>query len=214
MGVNAYVVDGDEGVILIDTGLPRRHGRVLKKLSEIGRSTDDIAAIVLTHAHADHTGGAAALSALSAAPVVAPIEDASAIAGASATPPPPILDRAMLRWLMALIPDADPVQPTQTIEAGQVPGVAALTAVATPGHTPGHTSYLLDRSGGVMFVGDAAMAGRSGRVHRGYMNRRGAVFDRSLTRLASHDFEVACFGHSSPILERASQRFGELATSL
>lgn len=32
-----------------------------------------------------------------------------------------------------------------------------LAAIATPGHTPGHTSFLPDRAGGVPFVGDAAV---------------------------------------------------------
>lgn len=51
--VNAFIVDGDEGVTLIDTLLPRREGVIAEGLKTIGRSFDDVTAIVLTHAHTD-----------------------------------------------------------------------------------------------------------------------------------------------------------------
>lgn len=59
--VSAYVIDGDEGVTLVDTLLPKREELIEESLSEIGRSLADLAAIVLTHSHADHAGSAAAV---------------------------------------------------------------------------------------------------------------------------------------------------------
>ncbi len=53
-GVNCYLLRGDEGAILIDTGwVFRRH-----HLDRAIRPADDLQLIVLTHGDADHVGGA------------------------------------------------------------------------------------------------------------------------------------------------------------
>ncbi|MFP5394096.1 MAG: MBL fold metallo-hydrolase, partial [Gammaproteobacteria bacterium] len=74
--VNAHLVRGDQGCILVDTGLPgseRKIGRVLKK---IGMDFRDIRLIVVTHAHVDHAGSAARIRWLSGAPILAHVGDA------------------------------------------------------------------------------------------------------------------------------------------
>jgi phosphoribosyl 1,2-cyclic phosphodiesterase len=53
-GNATYLEAGGRG-FLIDAGISCRRLRVL--LARIGRSLDDVQAIFLTHAHADHTGG-------------------------------------------------------------------------------------------------------------------------------------------------------------
>jgi glyoxylase-like metal-dependent hydrolase (beta-lactamase superfamily II) len=89
-----------------------------------------------------------------------------------------------------------------------------LTVVDTPGHTPGHTSYLLDRGAGVIFVGDAALANKSGAVTRGFMNLGGGdLIDASIRHIATFTFGVAVFGHSDPIEAKASDAFGEFSRS-
>jgi glyoxylase-like metal-dependent hydrolase (beta-lactamase superfamily II) len=55
---NVYLVEDDDGVLLVDTGLPRSKGVLLQALDRIGRSIGDIRAIVLTHGHFDHVGTA------------------------------------------------------------------------------------------------------------------------------------------------------------
>lgn len=55
--VNAYIVDSDQGVTLIDTGLPKKDGLISDVLEVIGRNPSDVKAIVLTHSHTDHAGG-------------------------------------------------------------------------------------------------------------------------------------------------------------
>lgn len=207
MGVNAFIVETDAGLVLIDSGLPRRHSRIVDALKAIDRSPADIVAILLTHAHADHTGGAAALTRSSEARVLAPVLDAPAIAGQTSVPPPPILDRPWLRWLVRFVPSAEPVPAPEIGAPGPVPDLPGLTAIPTPGHTPGHMSYLLESHDGILFVGDAAMCSRRGRVHRGYMNRATSTLDSSLRTMASQSFEIACFGHSPPLVGGAASAF-------
>lgn len=211
-GVNAFIVDGDEGVVLIDTGLPKREGLVSSGLESIGRRPSDVRAILLTHAHIDHFGSAAALKRETGAAVYASAVDAPAIRGDERPPPPPMFPTWMAPVINTVMPSTDAVDVDHEVSDGTaLPG--DLTVVETPGHTPGHVSYLLDRAGGAMFVGDAAIAS-DGNVQKGFMNRRGSQWDASIRHLSEQKFAVACFGHSAPILADASSEFERFANTL
>lgn len=214
--VHSFVVDGDEGVVLVDAGLPRFDGAIRATLATIGRSLPDVVAIVLTHAHTDHLGGAAALQRDSGAEVWASVVDAPAVEGKAPNPPPPIASRlGYLAALFRLMPDGDPVAVDYRVSEGSdTPLPADFSVIDTPGHTPGHVSYLLDRAGGVLFVGDAAVSTRKGTIARGPMNRAEPTFDASVRHLAEFPFEVACFGHADPVLTGAAGRFQQFATTL
>jgi len=207
-GVNAFVVDGDQGVTLIDTGLPNRHGAIVNGLSDIGRSAKDITAILLTHAHFDHFGGAAALRSASDADVFASHEDAQVIRGDRPTSPPPFLEPLPFsKHFTRLFPKAVSVPVDFIVAEGfesELP--ADFGVVDTPGHTPGHLAYLLSRDGGIAFVGDAATQ-KDGTIKRGFFNRSTADITASIARLGTADFAIACFGHSPPLLKDASRAF-------
>lgn len=213
-GVNAFIVDGDNGVVLLDTGLPKRHGVIVDGLGSIGRSVGDVRAIVLTHGHSDHFGGAAALKRQTGALLVASDIDAPVIEGLRPVPAPPILDFPVLRLLAKLVPTPESATVDERVTSGAVSIAPDLAVVPTPGHTNGHISLLLDRAGGVLFAGDSAMATRTGGVQRGFMNRKSATFDASLEAMARLEFAVACFGHSGPITAGASGAFRSFVGSL
>lgn len=215
-GGDAYIVDGDEGVTLVDTLVPGREGAIAESLKEIGRDLDDVSAILLTHSHMDHTGSAAAIKSVSKAAVYASEADTSAIQGVVKPPDPPApwYYRPMF-WLTVFFPDAPPVVVDHRVseDANELlPG--DLRAIDTPGHTPGHTSYLLDRDGGLLLVGDAAWSTKDGGVKRGYVNRSTPEVDGSLSHLAEFEFEMAAFCHAKPIRTQASAAFRRFAESL
>jgi glyoxylase-like metal-dependent hydrolase (beta-lactamase superfamily II) len=213
--VNAYLIDGDEGVTLVDTLLPKKEGTITKALSTIGRSLSDVAAIVLTHSHADHAGSAAAVKEASGAAVYASAGDVAAVRGEEKPPPPPVADRLpFLKPIMRLLPGAAPVVVDHVIGEGVDSRLPEdLEVIDTPGHTPGHVSYLLEREGGLLFVGDAAMV-KKGEIKRGWMNRAEPTFDASLLHIAEFDFERAVFGHAAPMQSGAGQAFKRFAASL
>ena len=51
-GVNCFLVQ-DEGLILIDTGTPEQHDRILKQVKKLGADPYGIELIVITHGHGD-----------------------------------------------------------------------------------------------------------------------------------------------------------------
>ena len=74
--VNAHLIKGEAGCILVDAGIPGSEHKIARMLARHGLSFKDITLIVVTHAHTDHAGSAATLRALSAAPILAHKDDA------------------------------------------------------------------------------------------------------------------------------------------
>ena len=205
--VNAYLVVTDDGLVLVDTGLPGTHAKLQRELAEAGRSLGDIRTVLLTHWHTDHTGGLPRVRATSGGRVVASAADAPVVRGEQPAPLTTIMK--LTRPLMGNPGHSSVDEVLAEDGAFSVPG---FTAVHTPGHTAGHVSYLLDRNGGFLFAGDAAASGR-GKVRyapRLVTQDRGAA-ERSVAKLAGLDFDVAVFGHGAPVRGRAVERFRELA---
>lgn len=213
--VNSYIIDGDEGVILVDALLPKKQDKIAAALQAIGRSLEDVTAIMLTHSHVDHTGSAGAIKKASGAAVYASAADAPAIAGEERPPPPPTpVYLSPMRWLVNVLPPAPAAEVDHHVgESVSATLPSDLRAIDTPGHTPGHTSYLLERDGGVLFVGDAARS-KSDRIVRGYFNRSTPDIDASLRHMAEFEFETALFGHAAPIRSGAAGAFREFAANL
>ena len=53
---NWYLVEDGDRLTVVDAGIPSSWGSLEKALRDLGRSTADIAALILTHAHFDHIG--------------------------------------------------------------------------------------------------------------------------------------------------------------
>jgi glyoxylase-like metal-dependent hydrolase (beta-lactamase superfamily II) len=74
----------------------------------------------------------------------------------------------------------------------------------------------LDRDGGVLFAGDAAAGRKDGKV--GSAPRAAAndlaELDRSVIKLATHDFEHAVFGHGRAVSGGAVEEFRTYAGTL
>jgi glyoxylase-like metal-dependent hydrolase (beta-lactamase superfamily II) len=54
--VNWYIVEGDGALTIVDCGVPTSWDSLEQALARLGRRRDDVAAVVLTHAHFDHIG--------------------------------------------------------------------------------------------------------------------------------------------------------------
>ena len=59
--VNSYLIVGADGVTIIDAGLPRYWRHLNRELAQLGKTLDDVRALILTHGDTDHIGFAAQL---------------------------------------------------------------------------------------------------------------------------------------------------------
>jgi glyoxylase-like metal-dependent hydrolase (beta-lactamase superfamily II) len=134
--VNAYLVVTDDGLVLVDTGLPRRYARIERALADAQRSVGEIRTILLTHWHLDHTGGLGRLRAASGARIVAHALDAPVISGDQPEP-----QTRVMRLAAPVVGDAEKVPVDEVLHSDGPFSVPGVTAVHTPGHTSGHVSF-------------------------------------------------------------------------
>ena len=78
--VNAYVLQDGQELTLIDTGIGGSAAKILEGIAALGRRPQDVKRILITHLHADHTGGLAALKRATGAPVYMHAADAELVA--------------------------------------------------------------------------------------------------------------------------------------
>jgi glyoxylase-like metal-dependent hydrolase (beta-lactamase superfamily II) len=164
-------VDDGSALTLVDAGYPNDGAALLASIASIGRRPEDVVAIVLTHAHLDHMGGVPMMVSRFGTPVLTGAEEARHARREylEQITPGQMLRQctrpAGVRWVAATVravglgnirmalDDVTPVEPGVPLD---VPG--GLVAVPTPGHTRGHTAYLMP-STGVLFSGDTLVTG-------------------------------------------------------
>ncbi len=210
--VNMHLVVTDDGVVLVDTGLPRNAKRIDRALRDLGKQIGDVTAVLLTHNHFDHIGNVADVRRRSGARVFAHAADAMGITGVNE----PVEPKGLAKFAVRLIGRPEPTKLDKVITGAESTPLPGFTAVHTPGHTRGHVSFLLDRDGGVLFAGDTASSTRDGKVTSGPTQASvdPAEQSRSLAKLAGYEFEHAVFGHGRAVSGRAVESFRAYARSL
>ena len=216
-GVNVFIVESGEDLVLVDAGLRKSPARITEAIYGLGRLPQDVHAIVVTHAHPDHVGGLAEMQRRTGAEIWMHPADAAlvrrGVLGRPLEAGPSRLSRTVVSALGRFSSrQGEPVVVAHELSDDEELPFDGLRAVHTPGHTEGHLALLLPREGGVLFVGDAA--NHMARLSLGALHERAAVSRRSIDKLAALQFEVACFAHGRAIRHGASAAFGELAKSL
>ena len=203
--VNVHVGVTDDGLVLVDTGLPGRAPAIERALRGIRRSLGEVRTVLVTHHHPDHVGSLAEVRKRTGARVIAHAADAPHITGAILPEPPA---GRLGKLISRFIGTVEPTKLDQLVTADGSEPVPGFTALHTPGHTRGHLSFLLDRAGGVLFAGDAA-GSRKGQVSGPprVVTADPARAGESLARLAEMEFEHAVFGHGRAVSGRAVEAF-------
>ncbi|MBN1401194.1 MAG: MBL fold metallo-hydrolase [Anaerolineae bacterium] len=178
--VNMYVYVADGALIAIDAGKSAAHVR--KAWARLPLALEDVAAMLLTHGDYDHVGG---LALFSQAALYLSAEEG------------PLVSRGQPRFL-GRIYNPELEYPFTPLEDGQVVEVAGIRvqAIATPGHTIGSMSYLVDEQ--ALFVGDT-LSLRRGQVapFLRFMNMDTPREEASIRKLASLEgVKLLCTGHS------------------
>jgi glyoxylase-like metal-dependent hydrolase (beta-lactamase superfamily II) len=152
--INCFVIRSGDKLVLVDSGFAGKTehvGRLLENLKAIDLAPADVDAIVITHMHPDHEAG---LTDASGKPVFPRAElllhenelafwrDDGSMARAT---PEGQADFLLAR--AALDAYGDRVRLVKTDEVA--PGIRAFP---TPGHTPGHTAWLIESNGDALLI--------------------------------------------------------------
>ncbi len=162
MNVGSFVIRVGDDVALVDTGLGEgdhpfdnsEWGLLASDMAGKGVSPDEITAVIITHLHRDHVGwnmveeDGAPTPFFSNARYYIPKADWDVFTR-----------RAGMRMFAYIAEQVTPLMELGLIEfvEGEQPIGDHLTALPTPGHTPGHTSVLVSSAGeSAVVLGDAA----------------------------------------------------------
>jgi glyoxylase-like metal-dependent hydrolase (beta-lactamase superfamily II) len=216
--VNWYLVEDGDRLTAVDAGLPGFGKHLDEDLRALGRHRADVAAVVLSHSDADHTGVARELQEAGARVLVHEDDEGTLrkprpkTGDASPRNVLPYLRRGLPWRLLVHMGRLGGARPTavegaETYRDGDVLDVpGSPRAVHTPGHTPGHC-VLLFEGAGALFVGDALCSWNPLTGARGAQlmpsplnvdNERGA---RSLDRIEALEAGVLLPGHGDPMRE-------------
>jgi len=215
LDAQVYLVDTGDGLALVDAGAGRALDVVLAAIRESGRDPAAVRWLLITHAHADHAGGAAAWRrrlpglAILASPDVAGWlatgdEEATSVDRARAAGIYPS-DYRLEPCDVAPLPDR------------LVLGALTVDVIPTPGHAAGHVAFTLDVDGArTLFSGDALFP--EGRILlQDTWDCDLAASLRSVERLAATSPERLLAGHLAPVaagarahVDRALERIHRL----
>jgi glyoxylase-like metal-dependent hydrolase (beta-lactamase superfamily II) len=208
---NWYLVEADDGLTIVDAGVPSSWESLTAALHELGR--DDVRAVVLTHAHFDHVGFAERARTHFDVPVYVHSNDVPLTkhpwrydheqprSRYFLTQPKALPIVAALLKNRAFWPP--PIRQVSRYEEGTLPVPGSPRVVFTPGHTVGHCAlHLPDRD--TVIAGDAIVmldpyTGRTG----ARMVARAATADAernaaSLDALAATGARIVLTGHGEP----------------
>jgi len=144
--IEPCVVETDDGLLLVDAGMPGMEADLEAALANAGYDLADVTTLLLTHQDIDHAGGAAAVVAATGAEVLAHETDAPYVDGRE--DPIKLRGRDEFEWTPV---DVD----RELTDGDRLPfSGGELQVVFTPGHTPGHVS-LYDPGERVLVAGDA-----------------------------------------------------------
>jgi glyoxylase-like metal-dependent hydrolase (beta-lactamase superfamily II) len=205
---NAYLIEGRDGLTLIDAGFLNKEAAVFAAIRALGRTPDQLKHLILTHGHPDHIGSAAAIvRETGARTYMHQLDIPLAEAGGPfrpMKPAPGLLRQVLCRVLydhnerLAPVAIDEPLLDRKTL-----PIAGGIDVIHVPGHCAGQIA-LLWRSGRMLFAADAFMNVTGLGDPLGFENLKEGRASQS--KLAGLSFDAVGFGHGKTITRDAMTR--------
>ena len=188
----SWIIPTQGGAVLIDAGLDEKAPDIIAALKRRGLQPESVQAILITHGHGDHFGGAIAFP---NARVLADKNDIPLILGQKKR------EGIVPGIFSKMSPRKAPPKKIEALPDGDSITVEGLTfgIIRLPGHSPGSVAYLL---GDILFAGDALM-GRA----EGVMPPPSFASDdpdqskNVLIRLVKVAFSIIADGHTGAVFD-------------
>ncbi|HMT41192.1 MAG TPA: subclass B3 metallo-beta-lactamase [Sphingorhabdus sp.] len=133
-GIVSLLITTPQGHFLIDGAIPEAATEIAQNIRDLGFDPKDVRYLLNSHEHFDHSGGLAGLKRITGAKMVARAEAKDALESGTVHPLDP---------QRGLFDPVEGVKVDQIIRDGETLkiGNQVLTAIASPGHSPGGTSW-------------------------------------------------------------------------
>jgi hydroxyacylglutathione hydrolase len=210
---NVHLIKGAARFFLVDTGSKDDLPALAAALAREGVRFRDLAAVILTHGHADHAGLAAEVRRRSGAVVIAGRGDRSMLESGVNEPVTPTSFTARLILMLPLDARYERLRADVEVdgELDLAPYGLAGRVLPVPGHTPGSLAVVLDD--GRAFVGDMMLGGWLGgalfaqRPGEHYFHMDVAGNGHSLAALAKLPIRQYFLGHGGPLSQEAVREY-------
>ena len=189
---NVYLVVTEDGLLLVNSGMPGNAKRILAFTKNLGYQPRDLRFIVLTHCDIDHVGSVAKLKELTGAQVAVHELDAPVLSGEHKPQKGGLAMVVLYRlfWFRPVVPDL-------LLNDGDT--IGGFHVMHAPGHTAG--SLVLYRDDGVVFSGDALLSNKHGQVRppdpRLALDQAEAL--ASAERIKALPTRLLLAGHGAPV---------------
>ena len=160
-GGNVYICRDEDGLTLLDCGMPRSAPKILAAVAALGYAPGDVRRILVTHGDIDHIGSLAALQQATGAAVFAGAATRNLLVAGKLPKHLPWLAHVLSGLFFRSRPLAAALI-TVVAPGDRLPVLDGVEVMATPGHTLDHMSFF-SPSTGILLVGDALNT-RGGRL--------------------------------------------------
>ena len=157
---NAFLIEGDGGLTLIDAGYPGKEATLFGAIRELGCSPDQLKHLIFTHGHPDHIGSAAAIVRETGARTYMHPLDISLAESCGPfrplEPAPGLLRTVLCKLIYHPNQRLEPIAINQQLTDGELLAIAGgIEVIHAPGHCAGQVA-LLWRPGRMLFAADVA----------------------------------------------------------